>query len=260
MLKINNITNQQIQHNFNKVATKYLSNTNIQRVTALAIEKTIYQLDFPLNANDLILDLGSGPGTLLHTNMQNSSILYDISLSMLKESIQQNLLVAGDASYLPFADNSFNYIVSNLMLQWVQNKNKVFTEISRILKPNGKLIMTMLTKPSLWQIEKVWQHIDSSPHILKFEDSSIFSELFSASNLQITRQVNAEYKMYFNSYLEIMQHFKATGTSIPKPNNTGLYGRQIIQKVEDLYISKFGEAAGLPLSYCYTILAATNLN
>lgn len=48
-----------------------------------------------------------------------------------------------DAENLSFADNSFDLVVSNDVLEHVPNPKKAITEAYRILRPNGKLIMTV---------------------------------------------------------------------------------------------------------------------
>ncbi len=245
---------QHIQNNFNKVAPNYLTNTNIQKITGLNIANLITKQNIKCDSDCRMLDLGSGPGSLLHTNLTMSNmVLYDISIAMLKQGInqQQNNRVVGDAITLPFADNSFDYVISNLMLQWVIDKNLVFNELYRILKPQGKIILTVLVKPSLWQLQQVWQEIDGNSHTLNFITDDELKSLVFQNNLTITEITNTEHIMQFNSYNNIMKHFKNSGTSITKQHSKGLYTKNTINKVHELYNTKFGLNGCLPLSYHY---------
>ena len=245
---------QHIQNNFNKVAPTYLRHTNIQKVTGLSIANLINKHQINFEANCQILDLGSGPGSLLHSNYANTSvILYDLSHSMLKQGMTngQNLGIVGDATLLPFANNSFDYIISNLMLQWITNKNIVFKEIHRILKPQGRLILTSLIKPSLWQLQEVWQIIDGNNHTLDFNTDTELKNLITENHLSVNDFIYTEYTMHFKSYLDLIKHFKNSGTSITQQQSKGLYKKSILNKVNNLYKQKFGINGTIPLSYHY---------
>ncbi len=39
---------------------------------------------------------------------------------------------------IPYADNSFDVVIANMMLYHVPNLEKALTEVTRVLKPNGK--------------------------------------------------------------------------------------------------------------------------
>jgi len=65
-------------------------------------------------------------------------------------SDEENVVVA-NAMDLPFENNSFDTIVSFEVLEHVPNPFKVFSEISRILKPRGILI---LTTPQMWHLHE----------------------------------------------------------------------------------------------------------
>lgn len=55
--------------------------------------------------------------------------------------------VAGDAMGLPFADQTFDAIVNGFMLRNVADLPSTFAELSRVLKPGGRLVCLDLTPP-----------------------------------------------------------------------------------------------------------------
>ena len=104
------------------------------------------------NNNPAILDLGTGDGRLLiaiaKKNPHCTFIGVDISEGMLKQA-KENFRRLGlkgtfskvDMNTIPLKDNSVDYVVSSTAIHHVKNKNKLFTEIFRVLKPKGKLLV-----------------------------------------------------------------------------------------------------------------------
>lgn len=58
---------------------------------------------------------------------------------------QQVTIIKGSAESLPFEDNTFDVVFSSHVLEHVTNENNALKEMSRVLKPTGKLIIGMPT-------------------------------------------------------------------------------------------------------------------
>lgn len=107
------------------------------------------QLD--LSTESHVLELGSGPGILWQRNLDRIPEKWQITLSdfspgMLAEarySLGDNghhfNFVVVEAQTIPFEDHYFDAVIANHMLYHVPDRNKVYSEISRILKPSGQL-------------------------------------------------------------------------------------------------------------------------
>ena len=54
----------------------------------------------------------------------------------------KNVDIVGDAHELPIKDNVFHSVLATEVLEHVKNPQKVIDEVRRVLKPNGKLILT----------------------------------------------------------------------------------------------------------------------
>jgi arsenite methyltransferase len=103
-----------------------------------------------INKGDHVLDLGSGAGNdcfvaraiVGETGKVTGLDFTDAMLTKANENAKKldfkNVeFVKGDIEEMPFADNSFDVIVSNCVLNLVPDKNKAFAQILRVLKPNG---------------------------------------------------------------------------------------------------------------------------
>jgi len=96
--------------------------------------------------NATLLDFGCGSGWLSVGMAKNhvKSIGVDINKEYIKFSKEraksENVLahfILANGSYLPFSDNTFDYIIAEDVLEHVKDIRKCFKEISRVLKKNG---------------------------------------------------------------------------------------------------------------------------
>jgi len=105
-----------------------------------------------------ILDLGCGTGMLLASLEKKAKLAVgvDMSAEMLgaaRKHAAKAALVLADADHLPFADESFDAVVSVTLLQNMPDPERTVRELARVLRPNGKAIITSLKrKHSLEQL------------------------------------------------------------------------------------------------------------
>ena len=125
-----------------------------------------------LKPNLTILDIGSGTGfplMELAARCGSSCHLYGLdpwinANNRAKKKVRnyglQNVeIVEGIAEAIPFADNSFDLITSNLGFNNVSDKNAVIKECNRVLKPNGKLALTTNTQGHWKEFYKVFENV-----------------------------------------------------------------------------------------------------
>lgn len=98
---------------------------------------------------DRILDLGCGTGMLLSPLERRAKFVVgvDMSAEMLRTAKKRATgtpLVLADADHLPFADGSFDIAVSVTLLQNMPDPGKTVCELARVLRSDGKAIITSL--------------------------------------------------------------------------------------------------------------------
>lgn len=98
-----------------------------------------------------ILDMGCGTGKQLTANHNDFPDLSMIGLDLFHGMLEQaynrcgNIKwIQGDSADPPFADNSFDYITNQFSYHHVRDKNRMMMSVFRILKPNGRFVITNL--------------------------------------------------------------------------------------------------------------------
>jgi ubiquinone/menaquinone biosynthesis C-methylase UbiE len=96
-----------------------------------------------------VLDLGCGDGTFASVLFsQPVATGFDISSDQLEQASTTgiyNTLVQGDAWALPFAEGSFATVLCNSVLEHIPNPDDVFLEVRRILREDGRFLITVPT-------------------------------------------------------------------------------------------------------------------
>lgn len=100
-----------------------------------------------VKTDDKILDDGCGlGGFLVGAQSENFKVIgIDIdqkAVNIAKTRIKDpdNIILASGEN-LPFSDQTFNLVVSQFVIEHIKNPKKYLSEIERVLKPNGKLIL-----------------------------------------------------------------------------------------------------------------------
>jgi 2-polyprenyl-3-methyl-5-hydroxy-6-metoxy-1,4-benzoquinol methylase len=95
-----------------------------------------------IQKTDKVLDIGAESKELIEKIMQVSDDVtaIDINEDAIKEANMPNFLHM-DAINMTFKNNTFDIILSSHVIEHIPDPNKFLTEISRVLKPGGKIIL-----------------------------------------------------------------------------------------------------------------------
>lgn len=111
-----------------------------------ARKKIFQEEEFIKDQNILFVGVGTGADLELVNHRDVNIIAIDFSNEMLEKartkfkdtSIQ---FLKMDALDMDFKDNTFDVVVGSLVLSVVPDPDKCFKEMSRVIKPNGKIII-----------------------------------------------------------------------------------------------------------------------
>ena len=135
-----------IQRKYNHIAPIYDRRWSFYIKTT--IRETVKRLD--LQSSDKILDIGCGTASLFQPILaafpSAQLIGVDISTRMLKVADKklgnQAVFLAAQAQSLPFRSSTFDIVVSCNAFHYLRKPEQCLSEIARILKPSGKIVIT----------------------------------------------------------------------------------------------------------------------
>jgi SAM-dependent methyltransferase len=108
-----------------------------------------------LDRRNEVLDVGSGTGVILRL-LQDLGFENVTGLDVSRESARicqtQGLgpVRIGDVTALPFEDDRFDFIVAAEVLEHVDRDDLALAELTRVLSPGGRMLVTVPAFPSLW--------------------------------------------------------------------------------------------------------------
>jgi demethylmenaquinone methyltransferase / 2-methoxy-6-polyprenyl-1,4-benzoquinol methylase len=117
----------------------------------------------------LILDIATGTGdfAIEALSLNPEKIIgVDISEGMLsvgrEKLIKKNLtdkieLISGDSEFLPFEDNFFDAVIVSFGVRNFENLEKGLSDMLRVLKPGGKVVILEFSKPKSFPFKQVYQ-------------------------------------------------------------------------------------------------------
>jgi SAM-dependent methyltransferase len=84
-------------------------------------------------------------------------------------------LVRADVQAMPIADEAFDVVTALDLTEHVERDDLVFSEILRILKPEGRLVLTVPAHPSLWS-----DHDDALFHCRRYTRAALEQKMQAA--------------------------------------------------------------------------------
>lgn len=211
---------------------------------------------FKLQPSD-ILDLGCGTGHFtreLSRRYPSAKVIgADLAEGMIdfcRARSNQEDYVCADALKLPFESNSFDFVFSNLTIQWVEELPQLFQELNRVLKPEGLLLFTTLGPDTLYELKQSWAAVNDYQHVNNFIDMHHVGDAMLSARLSDPVVDNEPVVIGYNRAIELMRDLKNIGAhNIDSSRNHGLTSPRQLRKLEQEY-SKFKMDDGqLPATY-----------
>lgn len=123
-----------------------------QVIDALEID-----LALPYCAGKEILEAGCGTGLILKdlAKVAKRAVGIDLSPGMARQAKARDLnIVLGSVTDLPFANESFDVVMSFKVLAHIKDIDKALSELTRVVRPGGRLILEFYNSQSLRYLAK----------------------------------------------------------------------------------------------------------
>jgi len=245
-----------VQRSFDAAADAYDEHAVLQLEVA---QRLLSRLEWLKVAPQTILDLGAGTGQPTAMLMKRYSsahlVALDLSPAMLKRTrkrgrwLKRPQVVCGDSHQLPLANASVDMVFSSLSLQWCDRPELAFSEIRRVLKPDGVLLFSTFGPDTLKELRSSWAAVDGSHHVHAFMDMHDVGDIIVQAGLQEPVMEREVLTLTYDSARDVMKDLKYIGASNAlQTRSRGLVGRHRFKQVEQAY-EQWRVDGRLPASY-----------
>lgn len=149
-----------------------------------------------------LLDIGAGTGDFLVVAQNDGWQVTGIEPSSKAKSIALNKGVSFADSLTELEDNSFEVITMWHVLEHVPNLKEYISELKRLIKPNGTIIIAVPNYKS-FDAEfygKYWAAFDVPRHLWHFSKTAI-SKLFAEHEMNVTEVLPMKFDSFYVSLL-----------------------------------------------------------
>lgn len=249
-----------IARSFGKAAASYDRFAHFQRDIADRL------LTGPLGSPAAILDLGSGTGycarRLADRFPQAEITSLDIAEPMLAHARQRDGMdghwVCGDAEGLPFRDNSFDLVVSSLTIQWCPAPVLIFRELSRVLKPAGKALVSTLAEQTLAELRASWASVDAFVHVNNFISFDAIQDAVALAEFSNAVFLSDRQRVFYDSLQALTRELKGIGAhNLNTGQAHGLTGRSKLRNLKSAFEQHRVHGRGIPVTYDAVLIELT---
>lgn len=180
----------------------------VDRAEKAVISDLLLQVD---SREMLELGCGTGHWTVFFNEKGFRVTAVDQSAAMLeqprKRVIPEVQWVEADAAHLPFSDGHFELITAITLFEFVEDRNAVLSEIDRLLKPGGFLIVGWLNS-----LSEIGRQKKSSP---TFSKAHLYTPAEIRNHLSLLGSPQFQYAVYYDRNFELLDERNDKGDTHP---------------------------------------------
>jgi len=174
---------------------------------------------------------------------------------MLKKSVKQGALfrkphqVCGNIESLPFADQSFDLLFSNLAMQWCNDLGATLMEFKRVLNPGALLQFATFGPDTLKELRSSWQKVDSAVHVNNFIDMHDIGDALLQAGFAEPVMESEIITVNYKEVDTLMQDLRDIGANVTaNGHRQGLLTRNMLKQLREAYEVHRNDGV-LPASY-----------
>jgi malonyl-CoA O-methyltransferase len=215
--------------------------------------RLLARLDLVRLHPETILDLGAGPpeSTADITGRFPSARLLAVDLvpEMLGTAAQPWLRICADGTRLPLRDNSVDLAIASMLLHWCEDVPAVLTEIRRVLRYPGLVLLTTLGPGSLKELRAAWPQSDRDNRTLAFTDMHNLGDALVRAGFAEPVVDTETLTITYRDLGRLMTDLRGVGAGNLAPGRPrGLTGRTRWNAMADAYEELRSSAGVLPVT------------
>jgi SAM-dependent methyltransferase len=200
----------------------------------------------------LALDLGT-PGEALRNALERGGQVDRIIACepLVGLRTDRALSVAADEEALPFANETFDLVVSALALQWVNDLPGTFAQIRRALKPDGLLLAALIGGETLAELRETLAAAEAeieggaSPRVSPFVDVRTLGALLQRAGFALpVTDVERTILRYRNPRALLRDLRRMGAANALAERSRKPLKRAVLARAEEIYAERFADPDG----------------
>lgn len=205
-----------------------------------------------------VLDIGMGTGWLtnrLGFYLPEAHIVgLDFASGMLEEAQKKwadFTVVQADARVMPFKNETFNVLLSNLAYQWIRDLPQAFSENNRILRHKGKMYITLFGHGTFQEMFTALEQtrLSGKEHTVfrrlpKIEEVQREFEAVGFMDVQSSQEI---IRVHFSDLMSLLKWNKEIGANVL--NSPIVIGKEWLQRADQYYQTHFKDRFGVTATF-----------
>jgi len=249
---------------FERAAPHYQEHAALQQEVQ---RRLLERLDWVRLAPRRVIDLGCGPGDALMplaARYRDARVVgLDLAHGMVVRAraqghwwrrpwIRRPWVLCADMEQLPLADQSFDLVVSAASLQWVNDLDRVFAEVRRVLAPGGLWLFSTFGPDTLRELRTAFADVDDSetPHVNAFLDMHDIGDALVRAGFADPVMDQERITLTYPDFPSLLRELRGVGVrNALAGRGRGLFGPRRLRAVGAAYAARFEEQGHLPASW-----------
>jgi SAM-dependent methyltransferase len=200
---------------------------------------------------EVALDLGTPGEAVRAALLRLGSVGSMVKADAVSDSRGADRLIAADEEALPFADATFDLVVSALALQFVNDLPGVFVQVRRALKPDGLFLAALLGGETLTELRQSFAAAESeveggvSPRVAPFADLRDLGALLQRAGFALPVTDVDRLTVRYDSAFALMGDLRRMGaTNALNTRRRQPLRRATLLRMAEIYAQRFADADG----------------
>jgi SAM-dependent methyltransferase len=200
---------------------------------------------------ELALDLGTPGDAVRAALVRLGSVGGIVKADAVPDLRGGDKFIAADEEALPFADATFDLVVSALALQFVNDLPGVFVQVRRALKADGLFLAALLGGETLTELRQSFAAAESeveggvSPHVAPFADLRDLGALLQRTGFALPVTDVDRLIVRYDSAFALMNDLRRMGaTNALNARRRTPLKRATLLRMAEIYARRFADADG----------------
>lgn len=195
------------------------------------------------------LDLGSHTGAMGRRLKAKHSVSADLSHNMVTGCSGMRLVA--DEEFLPFKDSSFDLVISNLAMHWVNDLPGAMVQINRALKPDGLFLASLFGGETLKELRQSLMQAESevsggvSPRISPFADVRDVGGLLQRAGFALPVADSDVVTVSYEHPLKLLRDLRGMAeTNAVLSRRKSFTSKAVMMRALEIYVQTYGDSDG----------------